>query len=255
MPSTAGSSQPLLRAVLFTISHTLYLSASRPPASVPPELPTDVVTPEPFNPVVDAIGSTIERFLTFNTILEVAFSLLTLIPDHLSRLLPSFVDPSAYSPSVTPAARPELYVGLALLVVGHMIRRHCYAQLGNYFTYSIRIRQGHRLVKTGLYAYLRHPAYVGAVTTMTAAGLMVAASARDGALACWAPRVLLRTIGGAPAESGAGLGVAWWGFWVLMPVYMIVARVPGEERVMREKFGEEYREWEKRTWKCVPGVW
>jgi protein-S-isoprenylcysteine O-methyltransferase Ste14 len=81
---------------------------------------------------------------------------------------------------------------------------------GMFFTTgTIVIKDDHRLIKTGLYRYLRHPAYAGALL----------------------------------AHLGLGLSFANWFSLGLSSIPFLVAafyRMRVEDQVLKETFGEEY---------------
>jgi len=94
------------------------------------------------------------------------------------------------------------------------------ATLGNYFSPQLRLQKDHQLVTTGPYARIRHPLY----------------------------------------SSLFGIGVAFalvtanWLF-VLLAVLVIVgliARVPREEKMMLDEFGDSYRDYMLRTGRFFP---
>ena len=59
---------------------------------------------------------------------------------------------------------PALQVaGLALMAIGIVVRSTAIAQLGRFHTPNVAIRADHRLLDTGLYAFVRHPSYLGAL--------------------------------------------------------------------------------------------
>ncbi|MEO8852326.1 MAG: isoprenylcysteine carboxylmethyltransferase family protein [Ginsengibacter sp.] len=51
------------------------------------------------------------------------------------------------------------YVGIAIIILGIILRLIAVASLGKFFTVDVTIRQNHRLKKDGIYKYLRHPSY------------------------------------------------------------------------------------------------
>ena len=61
---------------------------------------------------------------------------------------------------------PYCILGTALAVIGGVIRYACYRELGNFFTFEMSIKRGHRLVTTGPYACARHPGYTGVLCTV-----------------------------------------------------------------------------------------
>jgi protein-S-isoprenylcysteine O-methyltransferase Ste14 len=107
-------------------------------------------------------------------------------------------------------------VGLASLVLWTWTQ----AVLGKEWSPQLQLRGEHHLVTTGPYARMRHPLY----TAMFGWGV------------------------------GVALVTANWVF-VVMAVAVIggtVARIPREERMMIEEFGEEYKAYMKRTGRFFP---
>ena len=52
-------------------------------------------------------------------------------------------------------------IGMALVVIGLMIRIHSIQTLNQYFTYSVAKVENHKIIETGLYKFIRHPGYLG----------------------------------------------------------------------------------------------
>ena len=52
-------------------------------------------------------------------------------------------------------------LGIALLVTGVAIRVIAKKQLGEHFTVAVTITKNQKLVRTGIYQYIRHPLYLG----------------------------------------------------------------------------------------------
>jgi len=133
------------------------------------------------------------------------------------------------SPSlpVGPLARPfvpdhsaiqDLGVALAGLGISLMIwaRRH----LGHYWSDKVEIKANHQLISTGPYARLRHPIYTG----------------------------MLLGIAGTALAVGEWRGLA--AFVLLLTNYVIKASK--EERILRQKFGPAFQEYERRTGFLIP---
>ena len=82
------------------------------------------------------------------------------------------------------------------------------------------IKVGHELIRTGPYAWVRHPIYSGLLVALAGTGL-----ARDKLIAL-------------PA-----IALDWLGFWVKSRM---------EERFMFKAFGERYVEYSKSTGALIP---
>ncbi len=114
------------------------------------------------------------------------------------------------------------YVGLIIIVLGFVIRNWAIVKLGQFYSHTVTIKMGHRLVTDGPYRWLRHPAYTGLLLVF--AGINLALGTWLGAL--------------------VGLGLVF-----IAAVY----RIHIEENTLLEFFGNEYREYMKHTWRMVPG--
>jgi protein-S-isoprenylcysteine O-methyltransferase Ste14 len=115
------------------------------------------------------------------------------------------------------------YAGLALMAVGWSIRRIAIMTLGRYFSNVLVIKEGQSVVRTGMYASVRHPAYTG--TLVMVAGI---------------PLVFSSPIGLIP---------------VSLSIPAVLFRISVEERMLTERFGDEYRDYMKRTKKLLPGIY
>jgi protein-S-isoprenylcysteine O-methyltransferase Ste14 len=94
--------------------------------------------------------------------------------------------------------------------------------LGKEWSPQLQLREKHRLITTGPYARMRHPLYSGMIL--------------------WA---------GGLALTSAN--------WIFVAIALLVdsvffIRVPREEQMMIEEFGEEYREYIKRTGRVFPKI-
>jgi protein-S-isoprenylcysteine O-methyltransferase Ste14 len=106
---------------------------------------------------------------------------------------------------------PALAVGLgaAAVVVGFSVRLWAIATLNQYFTSTVEVKSGQEVVRTGPYAWVRHPSYTGAL--VIAAGMLL----------------MLR--------SGTGLLLL---VVAVTPAYAY--RINVEERALVGELGEEY---------------
>lgn len=114
------------------------------------------------------------------------------------------------------------WLGVALTVAGHgysvWARRH----LGKYWSGTVALKEGHKLVTTGPYAHVRHPIYTGLFLAVI--GTVLAA-------ATWA---------------------AIAGFIVMLAAHYIKWR--REENLMIQEFGQEYRDYMNKTKAIVPFI-
>ncbi|HEX8708612.1 MAG TPA: isoprenylcysteine carboxylmethyltransferase family protein [Pyrinomonadaceae bacterium] len=115
-------------------------------------------------------------------------------------------------------------LGLALLLGGVAFRWAAIYTLGKYFTGTVLIKGDHRLVRSGLYKHLRHPAYTGALV----------------------------------AHLGLGLSFSnWFSLSLSVVPYLAAAmyRMHVEEQALLEAFGDEYITYSRKTKRLVPKVY
>lgn len=123
------------------------------------------------------------------------------------------------------AARAIVFgTGLAVLVAGSLLRRHCWRMLGASFTGDVQAHTDQRVVTAGAYALLRHPSYTAGILMNTGLGL---------ALGSWGSAVLLL------AASVA--------------VYQY--RIVVEERALLAQIGEPYRDFMRTRKRLVPYIY
>ena len=118
----------------------------------------------------------------------------------------------------------QFAAGLVAAALALLLFRRTHVALGKFWSVSLDIRDGHRLVTEGIYARLRHPMY-------TAFWLMALAQA-----------LLLPNYIAGPA------GLIGFGF-------LFFSRIGPEEKMMEGKFGNEYTQYRSRTDRIIPGVW
>lgn len=115
------------------------------------------------------------------------------------------------------------WLGIALYVVGSVLRMVPVLVLGRRFSGLVAIQPDHQLVTTGIYAKVRNPSYVG---------------------------LLVQTI-------GWGLAFRSW-FGALIALVMLgplIARMGSEERLLGEHFGARYAAYKARTWRLIPWLY
>lgn len=114
-------------------------------------------------------------------------------------------------------------IGVTLFLMGVAIRRVGKNTLGEYYSYGLRTSQNHKLIKRGIYRYVRHPISLAAM--MYSMGIPLIFSSLYGTLL------------------------------MLVMIPLILNRIRIEEKMLLKRFGEEYREYMKETKKLVPLVY
>ena len=116
---------------------------------------------------------------------------------------------------------PIRVFGALTIAVGLAIRWAAILTLRRYFTITVAIRTDHKLVDWGLYRYVRHPSYSGAIVAL----------------------------------SGLALGSGGWlsALVVFFPiVWAVRVRIRVEEQALVEGLGPVYADWCRRTPALVP---
>ncbi|KAJ5542933.1 hypothetical protein N7535_005355 [Penicillium sp. DV-2018c] len=115
--------------------------------------------------------------------------------------------------------------GFVLLVVGQVVRTIAMAQAASNFNHHVQSRrqQGHVLVNTGLYRYLRHPSYFGFFWWGLGTQLIL------GNVVCF-----------------VGYALVLWRFFY--------NRIKREEAYLISFFGDEYVQYRKATSVGIPGI-
>jgi len=115
------------------------------------------------------------------------------------------------------------WIGIAVCLVGGVLRMWPVFVLGNRFSGLVAIQPGHTLVTTGIYSRIRNPSYLG---------------------------LLVGSLGWAltfRSEVGVLLAVL-----MLVP---LVGRMNAEEKLLRAHFGAEYDAYCARTKRLIPGIY
>jgi protein-S-isoprenylcysteine O-methyltransferase len=131
--------------------------------------------------------------------------------------VPSLRVPKTLNPAV-------FGIGLAGIVTGSLLRRHCFRLLGTSFTGDVRARPEQSIVTTGAYALVRHPSYSAGILMNTGMGL---------ALGSWV--------------SAAVLAIASFAVYR----YRIVV----EERTLLAVLGEPYRQFMRTRRRLIPFIY
>ena len=117
-----------------------------------------------------------------------------------------------------------LAISLVLLVGGLAIRATAILTLGRFFTSNVAIQPEHRVVRTGLYRFIRHPSYLGALLAFVGLGF------------------LLRN---------------WLSVSLILVATMIafLYRIKVEEAALMATLGDEYVEYRRSTKRLLPGIY
>ena len=62
-------------------------------------------------------------------------------------------------------------VGVVLLFLSSLLRRHCFRVLGQYFTGDVVVRSDQAVIDRGAYRFVRHPSYTAGMMMFTAIGI------------------------------------------------------------------------------------
>lgn len=115
------------------------------------------------------------------------------------------------------------YLGLGLMVLGMAFRFWAVASLRSFFSYTVQIKEGHHVIASGPYQFVRHPAYAGSLLTIV----------------------------------GVGFALQSWGAVLLIAVVFAAAfgyRIRVEERALVGSLGEEYLAYAKKVKRMIPFV-
>jgi len=123
-----------------------------------------------------------------------------------------------------PGAQVSVFaLGIAMIVLGSLLRRYCWRTLGQYFTGDVRARADQPVIRTGPYRLVRHPSYT--------AGMMM--------------------------NIGIGLALGSWLSFVLLTIATIATygyRVMVEEQALLDAIGEPYRSYMMERKRFVPFI-
>ena len=125
---------------------------------------------------------------------------------------------------IAPLPEPFFYLGILLMLAGIVFRQWSIWVLGRFFSITVRIVSGHRIVKEGPYKFLRHPSYTGMLM------------------------ILL----------GLGLGSrTWLGTIIIISLFGLAIgyRINVEENALKAEFGKEYLNYAKTTKRLIPFIY
>ena len=114
-------------------------------------------------------------------------------------------------------------IGIVLGLCGIYIRCIAFFTLGKYFTRTLQKIEEHKLIKNGIYQYIRHPGYLSDILIFIGIGMTVFN---------WIPLIYLMI------------------FYPIVYTYRIIV----EEKMLINIFGEEYLHYKKITKRLIPFI-
>jgi protein-S-isoprenylcysteine O-methyltransferase Ste14 len=133
----------------------------------------------------------------------------------VSSLLPAF--------AIKQGREVLFYLGTALIPMGVLLRYIAIDQLGKFFVPEVVIQPGQRVIDTGVYRYVRHPSYTGILIALVGVGLA--------------------------STNGLSLFIL-----VVTGYSLLTYRMNIEEAALLRAFGDEYRDYMRRTKRLIPFV-
>ncbi|KZV75244.1 hypothetical protein PENSPDRAFT_104095 [Peniophora sp. CONT] len=160
---------------------------------------------------------------------------------------------SSSTPSVSPTPvvssetagvhiSPLFCLGASLVVGAAWLRRACFRMMGSQFTFQMSIKEQHRLITNGPYAFVRHPSYTGLL--LLTIGLTLC-ELSDGMW--WTHAGIHQT------AVGKALCLAW--VWTVVHIGMVAARGWKEDALLRREFGSQWESYARNV-RCLffPGL-
>jgi len=113
------------------------------------------------------------------------------------------------------------WLGTVVMIAALWLFWRSHADLGQNWSVTLEVREGHQLIKHGVYRSVRHPMYASIWLWCLAQGLLL--------------------------EN-------WLAGWYALPAFalMYFVRTPREEQMMCDRFGEEYRDYMRQTGRLFP---
>ena len=117
-----------------------------------------------------------------------------------------------------------IWFGLALIILGLIIRWIAIYTLRKYFTVDVAIFKDHQVIKNGIYKSIRHPAYAGGLVFFFGLGW---------ALGNWVSFIII--------------------FFPIL--FAFIRRINIEEKALVFSLGEEYAEYMRKTKRLIPKIY
>ncbi|KAF9045559.1 hypothetical protein BJ165DRAFT_1346436, partial [Panaeolus papilionaceus] len=135
-------------------------------------------------------------------------------------------------------------IGGLMMIAGGLMRLWTYRALGKFFTYQVGIQKDQKLVQTGLYAIVGHPAYTAILFTHPGTALWTLSAGS------WAQESgILRTWPG-------GVFFTTYTLFLLFGLSVSFHRIPQEDKVLSDHFGKQWDSWAQTVpYKMIPGLY
>jgi protein-S-isoprenylcysteine O-methyltransferase Ste14 len=133
---------------------------------------------------------------------------------------------ASVEPLYTPGSlflSPMIVVGTTMFVIGLIITVRAQMTISTNYSWTLEIRDGHTLVESGLYKYVRHPIYTGTLIRLISIPVFTSSL----------PGFILS----------------------LLSIPVLNYRIGLEEGMLIEEFGEEYERYKERTWRLFPYIY
>lgn len=115
-------------------------------------------------------------------------------------------------------------VGVGFIALGLLVRWWAILTLKRFFTVDVSVAEDHEVVTSGLYRYIRHPAYLGSLLSFLGLGMAFA-------------NVVTVIV-------------------IFVPIFVAFSvRIAVEEAALRQALGEAYSAYCRRTKRLLPGIY
>jgi protein-S-isoprenylcysteine O-methyltransferase Ste14 len=118
------------------------------------------------------------------------------------------------------ASQEFRWLGLFLYGLGLALMSWSRATLGKMYSGQVTIQKSHQLIKQGLYSYIRHPIYLGMLSSTLGLSLLFR---------------------------------SWISLVVMIPIVAsLLFRIRDEEALLHQEFGSEWEAYCERSWRFIP---
>jgi protein-S-isoprenylcysteine O-methyltransferase Ste14 len=175
-----------------------------------------------------------------------------LLPDSWNESILRYLTGTTTRNIVARSFSPLLLAGAVIACHGTAFRAAAYNALGRHFTYELSIKQDHTLITSFPYNIVRHPSYLGGLTTYVGVGMSLATP--DG----WVRVALLPWLRSTPvtAQKAAVAAIAGYSAATFTLVTcMFLTRVSVEDTMLRQQFGQQWDKWAQQVrYQIIPFV-